>query len=91
MQYEPLAQVHLLPYVMVLQQALQAQVEQPTVWSPATALSTTTGASVTANPSSTITYTVNGTSAAGCSNTSTVTITVNAMPAIGAGSSVANM
>ncbi|RYZ55376.1 MAG: hypothetical protein EOP49_02950, partial [Sphingobacteriales bacterium] len=46
------------------------------VWSPATGLSASTGASVTANPSVTTTYTVTGTGAGGCTATSSVTITV---------------
>jgi len=49
-------------------------------WAPATGLSATTGASVTANPASTTTYTVTGTSAAGCSRTATVVVTVNPLP-----------
>ncbi|WP_343635090.1 hypothetical protein [Fluviicola sp.] len=48
-------------------------------WSPSTGLSATTGASVTASPTSTITYTVNGTSTTtGCTGSATNTITVNA-------------
>lgn len=45
-------------------------------WSPATGLSATTGASVTANPTATTTYTVTGTDGNGCVNTATSTITV---------------
>lgn len=44
-------------------------------WSPATGLSSTTGATVTASPSTTTTYTVTGTTA-GCTSTGTVTVTV---------------
>ncbi|WP_430403518.1 PKD domain-containing protein [Fluviicola sp.] len=44
-------------------------------WSPATGLSSTTGASVTANPTTTTTYTVTGTTGS-CSSTATVTVTV---------------
>jgi len=51
-------------------------------WSPATALSAVTGASVTATPASTITYTVTGTDANGCVNTDDVTVTVNPVPTI---------
>jgi subtilisin-like proprotein convertase family protein len=54
-------------------------------WSPATGLSSTTGAAVTASPTATTTYTVTGTSAAGCTNTSTVTVTVNPLPTINPG------
>jgi gliding motility-associated-like protein len=49
-------------------------------WAAATGLSATTGASVTANPPSTTTYTVTGTSAAGCVGTTTVVVTVNPIP-----------
>lgn len=44
-------------------------------WSPSTGLSATTGASVTASPSSTTTYTVQS-FAGGCFNANTVTVTV---------------
>ncbi|NHM06535.1 T9SS type A sorting domain-containing protein [Flavobacterium sp. CYK-4] len=50
-------------------------------WSPATGLSATTGASVTATPIVNTTYTVTGTSPASCVKTKDVTITVNALPA----------
>jgi gliding motility-associated-like protein len=50
-------------------------------WSPPTGLNTTTGASVTANPSATTTYTVNWVSG-GCSSTKTVTVTVGPPPSI---------
>jgi PKD repeat protein len=43
-------------------------------WSPATGLSSTSGASVTANPSTSTTYTVTSN---GCSSTQNVTVTVN--------------
>jgi hypothetical protein len=49
-------------------------------WSPATNLSATSGQSVTASPTSTITYTVTGTDANGCENTATVEVTVNPTP-----------
>ncbi len=48
------------------------------VWSPATGLNTTTGATVTASPSSTTVYTVTATNAAGCTATANTTVTVNA-------------
>jgi hypothetical protein len=54
------------------------------VWSPATGLSSTTGASVTANPTVTTIYSVVGTSA-GCNATGSTTVTVNPNPTIDAG------
>jgi subtilisin-like proprotein convertase family protein len=51
------------------------------VWSPGTGLSSTTGASVTANPNQTTNYMVIGTSA-GCIDTAYVTVVVNAVPVI---------
>ncbi|RYY66902.1 MAG: hypothetical protein EOO12_02805, partial [Chitinophagaceae bacterium] len=51
-------------------------------WSPATGLSATTGALVTASPATTTTYTVTGTDGSGCSNTAQVTITVNTNPTV---------
>ena len=50
------------------------------VWSPSTGLNSTTGTTVTANPTITTTYTVVGTSSAGCNSTTTITITVNPLP-----------
>jgi PKD repeat protein len=50
-------------------------------WSPAAGLSATTGASVTANPATTTTYTVNGTTGS-CSGSTTFTLTVNALPVV---------
>jgi hypothetical protein len=50
-------------------------------WSPATGLSATTGATVTANPINTATYTVTGTNANGCVNITTVTVSVSQIPA----------
>ncbi|MFN4234247.1 MAG: PKD domain-containing protein [Bacteroidia bacterium] len=50
-------------------------------WTPATGLSSTTGANVTANPSTTTTYTVTGTTS-GCSGTANVTVTVNPLPTV---------
>jgi hypothetical protein len=49
-------------------------------WAPATGLSATTGANVTATPTATTTYTVTGTDANGCTSTATVTVTVNGYP-----------
>ncbi|MCS7073994.1 MAG: hypothetical protein NZ108_05970, partial [Bacteroidia bacterium] len=51
-------------------------------WSPSTGLSSTTGTIVTANPSTTTTYTVTGTDGNGCVNTATRVITVNPLPII---------
>ena len=51
-------------------------------WSPATGLSTTNSAIVTANPAVTTTYTVTGTDGNGCTNSKTVTVTVRALSAI---------
>jgi len=51
-------------------------------WGPATGLSATTGANVTANPSATTTYTVTGTDGSGCVNTATTTITVGESPSL---------
>lgn len=49
------------------------------VWSPAAGLNTTTGSTVTANPTVTTTYTVTGTSG-GCTSTATVTVSVYTIP-----------
>ncbi|MCC7302674.1 MAG: gliding motility-associated C-terminal domain-containing protein [Bacteroidia bacterium] len=51
-------------------------------WAPATGLSATTGSSVMANPTTTITYTVTGTDVNGCTNTGTTIITVTPFPTI---------
>ena len=50
-------------------------------WSPSVALSAQTGATVTANPLTTTTYTVTGTSL-GCVETASVTVTVNQTPTV---------
>ncbi len=50
---------------------------QSYTWSPETGLPTTVGASITASPTSTITYTVTGVGTNGCNGTADVTITVN--------------
>src|SRR6185369_9874527 len=51
-------------------------------WSPATGLSSTTGATVIANPSVAITYTVTGTDVSGCINTATKLIIMKQLPVI---------
>lgn len=56
------------------------------VWSPATGLSATSGASVNANPATTSVYTVTGTDANTCTNTATSTVTVNSLPVLTIGS-----
>ncbi len=53
----------------------------PYTWSPAVGLSATTGATVTANPPSTVVYTVSSTSG-GFTTTNTSTVTVNPAPTI---------
>ena len=45
-------------------------------WSPATGLSTDNGASITASPTITTTYTISGTDANGCVDTTSLTVTV---------------
>jgi gliding motility-associated-like protein len=62
--------------------ALAANGASTYTWSPNTALSTTVGANVNANPSTTQTYTVNGTSPLGCTNFTTITVTVVPTPTI---------
>lgn len=51
-------------------------------WSPSTNLNTTTGASVTASPVVTTTYTVTGTNGIGCSKTAEAVVTVNPKPLV---------
>jgi len=51
-------------------------------WSPATDLSASTGAAVTANPDTTIIYTIIGIDNSGCADTASVTITVNPVPVL---------
>ncbi len=51
-------------------------------WTPATGLSATTGATVTADPAATTTYTVTGTNVSGCVANGYVTVTVNPLPVI---------
>src|SRR5690606_36830593 len=54
-------------------------------WSPAAGLSTSTGASPVASPTSTTSYIVSGTGTNGCANADTVVITVNPRPTVNAG------
>ncbi|MBI5539320.1 MAG: T9SS type A sorting domain-containing protein, partial [Bacteroidia bacterium] len=54
------------------------------LWTPSTYLSATTGSSVDATPPTSITYTVQGTTA-GCSSIQTIDITVDALPLVNAG------
>ena len=49
------------------------------------------GASVSASPTSTTTYTVTGVNAAGCANTATVLVTVNSLPTVSASASNASI
>lgn len=49
-------------------------------WTPAAGLSATTGATITAIPTSTTTYSVIGTTTLGCSDTTPVVVTVLALP-----------
>ncbi|MCX8478530.1 MAG: PKD domain-containing protein, partial [Chitinophagales bacterium] len=53
-------------------------------WSPASFLSPTSGANVTATPSSTITYTVTGTDINNCQKIATAVVTVNPLPVVAA-------
>lgn len=53
-------------------------------WTPATGLSLTTGTSVVATPSATITYTVNGL-LSGCTDTESIIVTVITQPAVDLG------
>ena len=60
-------------------------------WSPATGLSQTTGATVTATPGSSSTYTVTGTDINGCTATATVAITINPLPVVTANAAPPNI
>jgi len=52
------------------------------IWSPSTGLSSTSGAIVTANPTSNTTYSVIGTDVNGCTNSSTITVSIFPSPNI---------
>lgn len=65
--------------------ALQASGATTYSWSPATGLSCTNCANPTANPATTTTYTVTGSTTGGCFNTDPVTVTVNPLPTVSAG------
>lgn len=52
------------------------------VWSPATGLNNTTGATVTASPSNTTIYQVIGSTPQGCADTTSVTLIVNPLPVV---------
>jgi len=54
------------------------------VWSPVTALSSSTGAFVTANPTVTSTYVISGTSVLGCVNSTNTTVYVVSTPTLNA-------
>jgi gliding motility-associated-like protein len=51
-------------------------------WSPSTDLSSTTGNTVVADPTSTTTYTVTGTDVNGCKSSANTTVTVNPLPTV---------
>lgn len=55
------------------------------VWAPGTNLSCTNCDNPTADPISTTSYTITGTTAEGCVNTTTTAVTVNPLPAVNAG------
>jgi hypothetical protein len=59
-------------------------------WSPATGLSATSGATVTASPTTATTYTVTGTDANGCIGAATVVVGVGASSAVLSGSRALN-
>lgn len=54
-------------------------------WSPATGLSSTTGSSVVANPTTSTIYTVTGTASNGCTNTRNIVINVLDAPSVSIG------
>lgn len=51
-------------------------------WTPISGISSTSDSSISAYPSTSVTYTVTGTNSSGCSSTSTVDITVNTLPSV---------
>jgi gliding motility-associated-like protein len=59
-------------------------------WSPATGLSSASGASVNASPQSSTAYTVTGTDINGCVNTANALVTVNPLPVINVSPSTAS-
>src|SRR5204863_180437 len=50
------------------------------IWTPSTGLNVSTGATVTAAPALTTSYTVTGTNSSGCSTTQSVTVSVSPAP-----------
>lgn len=67
---------------------LTAAGAQNYTWSPGTGLSTTNGSSVSANPSSSSSYTITGSDANGCASTATCSVTVNPLPQINVNSAL---
>ena len=57
-------------------------------WSPSAGLTPIVGSSVTANPTTTTTYTVAGTDVNGCVGTASVMVSVNPLPVVSGGPSV---
>lgn len=60
-------------------------------WMPSTGLNATTGATVIAHPTTSMTYTVTGSNANGCTNIATVIITVHPTPVVNADSSLVHL
>lgn len=89
--------VHALPYIFPVSApgicvgsstTLSVSGSASMVWSPSTGLASTSGAVVTASPTSTTTYTITGTDSHGCMNAATLTLTVYPLPPVSAGSNV---